>query len=40
MSVAQSCDIKRQAEAMIDHNIARDFDNDLQKSAAHIKTKF
>jgi len=40
MSVAASWDRQRQAEAMISHNIARDFNNDLQKAAAQIKTKF
>ena len=40
MSVGKSWDIQRQAEAMINHNIARDFSNDLQKAAAQIKTKF
>jgi len=40
MTVAKSWDIQRQAEAMIHHNIARDFDNDLQKAAAKINTKF
>ena len=39
MSVAASWDVQRQAEAMISHNIARDFDNDLQKAAAEIKTQ-
>jgi homoserine O-acetyltransferase len=40
MSVGVSWDRQRQAEAMIGHNIARDFDNDLQKTAANIKTEF
>lgn len=40
MNVAESWDVQRQAEAMIDHNIARDFNNDLQKAAEQIKTKF
>lgn len=40
MSVGQSWDEQRQAEAMISHNIARDFNNDLQKAAARIKTQF
>jgi len=39
-SVGQSWDEQRQAEAMISHNIAREFNNDLQKAAAHIKTQF
>jgi homoserine O-acetyltransferase/O-succinyltransferase len=40
MNVAESWDRQRQAEAMIEHNIARDFDNDWQKTAAQIKTEF
>lgn len=40
MSVAESWDRQRQAEAMIEHNIARNFDNDWQKTAAQIKTEF
>ncbi len=40
MSVGKSWDVQRQAEAMINHNIARDFDNDLHKAAAEIKTQF
>jgi homoserine O-acetyltransferase len=40
MSVGKSWDVQRQAEAMINHNIARDFNNDLQKAAAQIKTQF
>jgi homoserine O-acetyltransferase len=40
MSVPGSWDVQRQAEAMINHNIARDFDNDLQKAAAEITTQF
>ena len=39
-SVGKSWDEQRQAEAMISHNIARDFDNSLQAAAAHIKTQF
>ena len=37
---AQSWDQQRQAEAMISHNIARKFDNDMYKSAAETKTQF
>ena len=40
MSVGKSWDNQRQAEAMINHNIARDLNNDLQEAAAQIKTKF
>ena len=40
MSIAKSWDIQRQAEAMINHNIARDFNNDLQKVTTQIKTEF
>ncbi len=40
ISVGKSWDEQRQAEAMIDHNIARDFDNDLHKAAAEITTQF
>jgi homoserine O-acetyltransferase len=40
MSVAQSWDRQRQTEAMIEHNITRNFDNDWQKTAAQIKTQF
>ena len=40
IGVGESWDMQRQAEAMISHNIARDFSNDLQKAAAQIKTEF
>jgi homoserine O-acetyltransferase len=40
LSVEESWDEQRQAEAMINHNIARDFNNDLQIAAAQIKTQF
>jgi homoserine O-acetyltransferase len=39
MSAGQSWDEQRQSEAMISHNIAREFNNDMQKAAAHIKTE-
>ena len=39
-SVGESWDQERQAEAMISHNIARDFDNDMKKAAAQINTQF
>jgi len=40
MSVGKSWDQQRQAEAMISHNIARDFDNDMKEAAAQINTRF
>ncbi len=40
MSVGKSWDRQRQAEAMINHNIARDFNNDLPTAGAQIKTQF
>jgi homoserine O-acetyltransferase len=40
MSVGKSWDLQRQAEAMIGHNVARDFGNELQKAAAQIKAQF
>ena len=40
MSVGKSWDQQRQAEAMINHNIARDFNNDMKKAASHINTQF
>lgn len=40
MSVGVSWDQERQAEAMISHNIARDFNNDMKKAAAQINTQF
>ena len=39
-SVGESWDEQRQAEAMISHNIARDFNNDMNKAAAEINTQF
>jgi homoserine O-acetyltransferase len=40
MSVGKSWDLQRQAEAMIGHNIARDFNDELQKAATQIKAQF
>lgn len=40
MSVEKSWNEQRQAEAMMNHNIARDFDNDMEKAAAQIDTQF
>jgi homoserine O-acetyltransferase len=40
MTVGQSWDRQRQAEAMINHNIARDFGNDLREAAGQIETEF
>lgn len=39
MSEGKTWDQQRQAEAMINHNIARNFDNDMSKAAAEIKTR-
>ena len=39
-SIAETWDVQRQAEAMISHNIARDYDNDLEKAAGVIKAPF
>ena len=39
MTVGKSWDQQRQAEAMISHNIARDFNNDMKKAAAQIDTQ-
>lgn len=40
ISIAQTWDQQRQAEAMIDHDIARDFNNDLQKAAQRVESEF
>ncbi len=40
MTIGQTWDQERQAEAMISHNIARDFDNDMARAAAHTETDF
>jgi homoserine O-acetyltransferase len=40
MSIGKSWDQQRQAEAMISHNIARKFNNDMRKAAATIDTQF
>lgn len=40
ISIGQTWDQQRQAEAMISHNIARDFDNDMQKAAARVESGF
>ncbi len=40
ISIGQTWDDQRQAEAMISHNIARDFDNDLQQAALQVKSDF
>jgi len=32
--------MQRRAEAMISHNIARDFNNEMQKAATQIDTQF
>jgi homoserine O-acetyltransferase len=40
VSTTRTWDVQRQAEAMIAHNIARDYGNDLAKAADAIKTPF
>lgn len=40
VSVGESWDEQRQAEAMIGHNIASEFNDDMQLAAAHIDTDF
>jgi len=40
MTVGKSWDQQRQAEAMISHDIARDFNEDMKKAAAKIDTQF
>ena len=40
ISIGQTWDQQRQAEAMISNNIARDFDNDLQQAAERVKSDF
>ena len=39
MTIGQSWDQQRQAEAMIEHNIARNFGNDLHQAGAEINTQ-
>jgi homoserine O-acetyltransferase len=39
MNVGKSWDQQRQAEAMISHDIARNFNGDIKKAAAHIDTQ-
>jgi pimeloyl-ACP methyl ester carboxylesterase len=36
----ESWDMQRQAEAIIGHNIVRNFDDDMRKVASKIKTEF
>jgi len=38
--VGKSWDQQRQAEAMISHNVARDFNGDMQKAAVQTDTRF
>ena len=38
LTIAESWDIQRQAEAMNTHNVARDFDNDMTKAAARVSS--
>ncbi len=40
ISVGQTWDQQRQAEAMISHNIARDYDDELNQAAEHVKSEF
>ena len=40
MSIGQTWDQQRQAEAMISHDIARDFDGDLRKAAERVDSEF
>jgi len=40
MSVGKTWDQQRQAEAMISHDITRDFNGDMKKAAAQINTQF
>lgn len=40
ISIGRTWDQQRQAEAMISHNIARDFDNDMQQAAARVTSDF
>jgi homoserine O-acetyltransferase len=40
MGIGQAWDQERQAEAMISHDIARDFDNDMQQAAKRVKSDF
>ena len=40
ISVGESWDQQRQAKAMISHNIARDFDNNMETAAAQTNTQF
>lgn len=39
MSTGKTWDQQRQAEAMISHNVARDFDDDMNRAAARIETQ-
>ena len=40
MNVGKSWDQQRQAEAMISHDVARNFNGEMQKAAAQINTQF
>ena len=40
ISIGQTWDEERQAEAMIGHNVAREYDNDLSKAAGRVKSDF
>lgn len=39
ISISESWDIQRQLEAMISHNIARDYDDDMKRAAAQFHTE-
>ena len=40
ISIGQTWDEQRQAEAMIGHNVAREYDNDLSQAAERVKSDF
>jgi pimeloyl-ACP methyl ester carboxylesterase len=40
MTLGESLDMQRQGEAMIGHNIARNFDDDMRKVASKTNTDF
>lgn len=40
ISIGQTWDQQRQAEAMISHDISRDFDQDLRQAAQRVKSDF
>lgn len=40
ISIGETWDQQRQAEAMIGHNVAQDYDDDLNKAAERVKSEF